>query len=334
MINCCFPSDRSIGVHLGDGPLFGMGFQLSLFGICLTLFVLAFPIPGSAYASGEASGQASDCLESSRSNCSEERGYEECPDPSICGSGATQGNIPLAFGLTIGAGLATTIGALMPCVPLVKRSNKFFLSAALATAGGVMLYVSFTEIFIKAQDYLCCAIPPHSYLLATITLFLGVAFTIVLEVSLKLLQRVECSSARRRLENFRASLRACDGAPLQHSKGKLASNLHIPTANPLDSLAAVDNNWDTSEKEKCSENAAMGDSMDIVQISVCNESTSTSLPSEENGVSPSISKIVLTSNASKDGDMDLTIQICPTKDVKLEKEVCRDKVRQFSCVVF
>ena len=45
------------------------------------------------------------------------------------------GNLPLAFGLTIGAGLATTLGALLPfCIDLNRPR---FLAAALAGSAGV-----------------------------------------------------------------------------------------------------------------------------------------------------------------------------------------------------
>ena len=285
----------------------------------LTLAVLSSTIPRIVDSSGEASGQ-SDCFDSSGSGCSNETGYEECGDPSICGAGATQGNLPLALGLTIGAGLSTTIGALMPCIPLVKRSNKFFLSAALATAGGVMLYVSFTEIFVKAQDYLCCATPQHSYLLATISLFLGVIFTVLLEVLLKVLKRVQCTSTKRRLVTLRSRFREYSGASLQRRNGKRGSDLCVHTANPLQSPVAVDSNWESSEKEKSSKNLVVDDSTDTVQIYISSESASNSSSSNQNGIRPTISDTVLVSNGNKEGTGELAIQIFPAKDTVQEGE--------------
>ncbi len=58
----------------------------------------------------------------------------------------------LAFGLTLFAGLATGIGSLLSL--FTKRTNTKFLSVALGFSAGVMLYVSFVEIFQKAQSSL------------------------------------------------------------------------------------------------------------------------------------------------------------------------------------
>lgn len=59
------------------------------------------------------------------------------------------GNVLFAFGLTLLAGLSTGIGSLMAFVS--KKFNPKFLSAALGVSAGVMIYVSFVEIFPKAQ---------------------------------------------------------------------------------------------------------------------------------------------------------------------------------------
>jgi len=57
----------------------------------------------------------------------------------------------LAFGLTLGAGLCTTIGAAVVFNDkLVFLANKEFLASSLGVAAGVMLYVSFVEIFVKS----------------------------------------------------------------------------------------------------------------------------------------------------------------------------------------
>ena len=57
-----------------------------------------------------------------------------------------------AFALTLFAGLATGIGGALSL--LTKKTNTKFLSAALGFSAGVMLYVSFVEIFPKAQEAL------------------------------------------------------------------------------------------------------------------------------------------------------------------------------------
>ena len=61
-------------------------------------------------------------------------------------------NIWLAFGLTLFAGLATGIGSIIGFAS--KEFNSKFLSGALGFSAGVMIYVSFVEILIKAKDLL------------------------------------------------------------------------------------------------------------------------------------------------------------------------------------
>ena len=117
--------------------------------------------------------------------------YDSCPDPSLCE--ATDGNnVGLAFGLTIGAGLATTLGALLPFIPLIKRSNTTFLAIGLALAAGVMLYVSFTEILKKSKDNFCCKTPDHYEVASTGCFFAGIFLTILLDLLVGLLQRLDC----------------------------------------------------------------------------------------------------------------------------------------------
>ena len=61
-------------------------------------------------------------------------------------------DVGLGFLLVTGAGMSTALGA--ACVfseRLVQLASKRVLAAALALSAGVMLYVSFVEIFVKAQ---------------------------------------------------------------------------------------------------------------------------------------------------------------------------------------
>lgn len=58
-------------------------------------------------------------------------------------------NVLFAFGLTLFAGLSTGIGAALAF--FTKRTNKVFLSVSLGFSAGVMIYVSFVEIFSKAK---------------------------------------------------------------------------------------------------------------------------------------------------------------------------------------
>ena len=60
-------------------------------------------------------------------------------------------NLGLAFGLVIGAGLATGLGAAVVFAPsLVRLASRRTLAGALGLSAGVMTYVSFVEIFQKS----------------------------------------------------------------------------------------------------------------------------------------------------------------------------------------
>lgn len=58
----------------------------------------------------------------------------------------------IAFGLTLFAGMATGIGSAIAF--MAKRTNYRFLSVATGFSAGVMLYVSFVEIFFKGAESL------------------------------------------------------------------------------------------------------------------------------------------------------------------------------------
>ena len=58
----------------------------------------------------------------------------------------------IAFGLTLFAGLATGVGSMIAF--LAKRTDYRFLSVATGFSAGVMLYVSFVEIFFKGVEAL------------------------------------------------------------------------------------------------------------------------------------------------------------------------------------
>jgi ZIP family zinc transporter len=58
----------------------------------------------------------------------------------------------IAFGLTLFAGLSTGVGSALAF--FARRTNTKFLSTALGFSAGVMIYVSFVEIFPKAKDSL------------------------------------------------------------------------------------------------------------------------------------------------------------------------------------
>jgi ZIP family zinc transporter len=65
------------------------------------------------------------------------------------------GDVWLALGLTLFAGLATGIGSIIAFT--AKRTNYRFLSVSTGFSAGVMLYVSFVEIFFKGSTALVAA---------------------------------------------------------------------------------------------------------------------------------------------------------------------------------
>lgn len=63
-----------------------------------------------------------------------------------------EGNVWFALGLTILAGLSTGIGGII--VLFFKRTNAKLLSVALGFSAGVMIYVSFVELFFESKRLL------------------------------------------------------------------------------------------------------------------------------------------------------------------------------------
>lgn len=87
-------------------------------------------------------------------------------------------NILFAFGLTVFAGLATGIGSAIAF--FAKRTNTKFLAMALGFSAGVMIYVSFVEIFFKAKDRLIVELGYKGGTWATVGAFFGGVFFIAL----------------------------------------------------------------------------------------------------------------------------------------------------------
>ncbi len=76
-----------------------------------------------------------------------------------------------AFGLTLLAGLATGIGSALAF--FMKTTNTRFLSLALGFSAGVMIYVSFVEIFFKAKEELITVLGEGPGTWATVGAFFG-----------------------------------------------------------------------------------------------------------------------------------------------------------------
>ena len=156
--------------------------------------------------------------------------YENCPDPTLC-EDVGGDNVGLAFGLTIGAGLATTLGALLPFVPFIKRRNTRFLAAAMALAAGVMLYVSFTEIRTKSINSFCCESLEHYDLLATSCFFGGILLTAVLDVLVWALQKADCGFSTARFKRVFSLGRHDRGGGTEEGEGRAEEGCRRKNAN-------------------------------------------------------------------------------------------------------
>eukprot|EP00198_Chlamydomonas_reinhardtii_P010865 XP_001700202.1 zinc-nutrition responsive transporter [Chlamydomonas reinhardtii] len=91
---------------------------------------------------------------------------------------ASSGDVALAFGLVIAAGLCTCLGAAIAFC--VKVSDTRILAAALGVSAGVMLYVSFVEIFTtkSIKGFMDAGYSDKSaYRYATLLFFGGMAVT-------------------------------------------------------------------------------------------------------------------------------------------------------------
>lgn len=94
-------------------------------------------------------------------------------------------NLGVAFACVIGAALATCVGAAAVFFPrLVKLANRKILAGSLSFAAGVMIYVSFLDIFAKAYDGFTEAGNDHAiaYLYSTLTFFGGSAIVLIYQI--------------------------------------------------------------------------------------------------------------------------------------------------------
>ncbi len=86
----------------------------------------------------------------------------------------------LAFTLTLFAGLATGIGSVLSL--FAKKTNTKFLSLALGFSAGVMIYVSFVEIFKKANELLSASMgEPKGLWVSVFAFFFGIIFIAVID---------------------------------------------------------------------------------------------------------------------------------------------------------
>jgi len=89
---------------------------------------------------------------------------------------ANDSNVLLAFTLTLLAGLATGVGSAIAF--FADRTNTRFLAVALGFSAGVMIYVSFVEIFQKAYEALASQTTEVLASWYTVAAFFGGVFLI------------------------------------------------------------------------------------------------------------------------------------------------------------
>jgi ZIP family zinc transporter len=92
----------------------------------------------------------------------------------------TSAPVLIAFAVTLGAGLATALGAIF--VFRTHHSNPRVLAFGLAFAAGAMVYVSLVEIFVKSQISFTEGHGARTgYILATLSLFAGILMVMALD---------------------------------------------------------------------------------------------------------------------------------------------------------
>jgi len=85
-----------------------------------------------------------------------------------------------AFGLTLFAGLSTGVGSAIAF--FARQTNTKFLSLALGFSAGVMIYVSFVEIMVKARDALATQLGDVTAAWVTaLSFFGGIAFIAIID---------------------------------------------------------------------------------------------------------------------------------------------------------
>lgn len=98
-----------------------------------------------------------------------------------------QSNMLFALGLSLFAGLSTGLGGLF--VLLFRKTNTKFLSVALGFSAGVMIYVSFIEIFPIAKEHLVKSLGKNTgELLVFIAFFAGILLIALID---KLVPEIE-----------------------------------------------------------------------------------------------------------------------------------------------
>lgn len=111
-------------------------------------------------------------------------------------------NVIFAFLLTLFAGLATGIGSALAF--FTKKTNKTFLASSLGFSAGVMIYVSFVEIFFKGLTALK-GVYPHkqAYIITTISFFSGIIIIALIDKLVPSFENPHESRAIEELNDFK-----------------------------------------------------------------------------------------------------------------------------------
>ncbi|NDV46419.1 zinc transporter ZupT [Paludibacter sp. 221] len=89
-------------------------------------------------------------------------------------------NFLFALIITLLAGLSTGIGSAIAF--FAKKTNTKFLSTALGFSAGVMVYVSFVELFPQARELVTGGGASHPELSIVIAFFVGIAFIFLIDM--------------------------------------------------------------------------------------------------------------------------------------------------------
>ncbi len=89
-------------------------------------------------------------------------------------------NVLFALGLTLFAGLSTGIGSALAF--FTNKTNTKFLSTSLGFSAGVMIYVSFVEIFPQASAFFSSHGSSNADLLTVLSFFGGIALIFIIDM--------------------------------------------------------------------------------------------------------------------------------------------------------
>lgn len=130
-------------------------------------------------------------------------------------------NVLYAFLLTLVAGLATGVGSLIAL--MAKRTNRKFLSFSLGFSAGVMIYISFVDLFPESVRILSEDYGLRGGQVATaIAFFGGILFIALID---KLVPSVENPHEIRSVESMQVTVPTSPGGKPLHAKHMMRTGL-------------------------------------------------------------------------------------------------------------